>query len=173
MPKLVLMRHAKSAWDTPGLADFDRPLAPRGLRTMPRVMHALAQAGLAPGHIICSTALRTRQTLALAMEHWTDDIRIDMTRAVYEADANTLLDLARSAIAGGAPQTLAIIGHNPAMEDLAAALAGPGSDEAALDRIKTKYPTAAVAIFDGEWSGLKPGGMRLERFIVPRELPEM
>lgn len=173
MPKLVLMRHAKSSWGTPGLTDSDRPLSPRGIRAMPRVMHALVQGGIVPDRIICSTALRTRQTLALALEQWTDDMRIDMTRAVYEADANDLLELARAATAGDAPQTLAIIGHNAAMEDLAIALAGPNSDNAALERIKMKYPTAAVAIFEGEWPDLKSGGMRLQRFIVPRELPEM
>ena len=173
MPKLVLMRHAKSSWGTPGLADIDRPLSPRGHRAMPRVMHALVQGGIFPDHIICSTALRTRQTLALALASWTADMRIDMTRDVYEADANGLLELARAATSDDAPHTLAIIGHNTAMEDLAIALAGPNSDNAALERIKMKYPTAAVAIFDGEWSSLKAGGMRLERFIVPRELPEV
>lgn len=172
MPKLILMRHAKSAWDTPGMADFERPLAPRGRRAMPRVMNALVRAGLVPDRIVCSTALRARQTLALALERWTDDIRIDMTRDVYEADADGLLGLARGAASADAVGTLALIGHNAAMEEFAAALAGPGSDAASLERLRLKYPTAAVAVFEGEWSGLKPGGMRLERFIVPRELPE-
>ena len=172
MPKLLLMRHAKSSWDTPGLTDFDRTLNARGRSSMPRVMKALADAGLVPDHIICSTAQRARETLALALERWNADMRIDMTRAVYEADAAALLDLARDCALNDAPQVLAIIGHSPAMEDLAGMLAGPQSDQSALKRLAAKYPTAAVAVFDGSWSDLKTGGMRLERFIVPRDLPE-
>ena len=172
MPKLILMRHAKSAWDTPGLPDFDRPLNLRGRRTMPRVMKALVDAGIVPDRIICSTARRARETLALAIDHWKTDMRIEMVREVYEADANDLLGLIRTAAKSDTIHTLAVIGHNPTMEDLAIALAGPDSDEAALERIKVKYPTAAVAVFDGEWDDLKSGGMRLESFIVPRELTE-
>ncbi|MFN0264149.1 SixA phosphatase family protein [Tepidamorphus sp. 3E244] len=172
MPKLVLMRHAKSDWDKPGLADFDRPLSPRGERTIPRVMAALEALDIMPDHVICSTALRTRQTLALALQGWKDDMRIDMTKAVYEAEAEDLIELVSDAVRGDAPETLTIIGHNPAMEDLAAILAGPGSDQEGLDRIHTKYPTAAVAVFDGSWDDFGPGRMKLETFIVPRELPE-
>ena len=175
MPTLILMRHAKSSWDHPGLADFDRPLALRGQRAAPRVANALSDAGLIPDHVICSTARRARETLALAMAQWAADMRIDMTRRVYEADDGDLLDLIGETINDAQPDVLAVVGHNPTTEDLAGLLAGRDSDTGSLHRMQAKFPTAAVAVLqagDGGWSDLKPGGMRLTRFIVPRDLPD-
>ncbi len=175
MATLLLFRHAKSAWDSPGLTDFDRPLAPRGQRAAPRVANALTDAGLIPDHVICSTARRARETLALALTQWAADMRIDMTREVYEAHDGDLLDLIGETIDRSQPDVLAVFGHNPTMEDLADLLAGEGSDAHALRRLRVKFPTSAVAVLEGGsggWSDLKPGGMRLTRFIVPRDLPD-
>ena len=100
------------------------------------------------------------------------DMRIDMTRRVYEIDAEDLLDLIHGTLDEHEPGTLAVIGHNPAMEELSMLLAGPGSDEDARERMRTKFPTASVAVFDGQWDDFGPGRMALEHFITPRELPE-
>lgn len=172
MPHLILIRHAKSDWGTAQTADFDRPLADRGRHAMPRVATELRTRGLVPDSIVCSTAQRARETLALALEHWNSDMRIVMTRAIYEADSQALLEIARDA-ASTNPKVLAVIGHNPAMEDCAGELAGCQSDQDALRDLAMKYPTAACAIFEGNWSDLKIGGMRLQAFIVPRNLSEV
>lgn len=63
MLRLILVRHAKSGWDDPGLDDHDRPLAPRGRRAAGWLGTALRDGGFLPETILCSSALRTRQTL--------------------------------------------------------------------------------------------------------------
>jgi phosphohistidine phosphatase len=62
---LHLLRHAKSSWDDPSLADRDRPLAPRGLRAGRAIAAYLREHGIAPGLVLCSPAARTRETLGL------------------------------------------------------------------------------------------------------------
>src|SRR5262245_17569215 len=63
MHTLYLLRHAKSSWDDPTLADRDRPLAQRGRRDAKRVADHLARAGIEPELLLCSPAVRTRETL--------------------------------------------------------------------------------------------------------------
>jgi phosphohistidine phosphatase len=65
MKRLYLLRHAKSSWDDAGLDDHDRPLAPRGERAGATIERHAREAGVRPGLVICSTAVRARQTLAL------------------------------------------------------------------------------------------------------------
>lgn len=140
---------------------------------MPRVMQALTRLCVSPQRVICSTALRARETLGLALQRWNADMRVDMLRSVYEAEAEDLLEIAAAAIADSAPACLAIIGHNPAMEDLAMLVSGPSSNAQALARLEQKFPTGAVAVLSGGRDDFAPGRMTLEHFLVPRELPEV
>src|SRR5579871_5626083 len=85
MPRLLLLRHAKSAWGDHGLADIDRPLAPRGHRAAQLIAAAIEEAGFRPDRILCSPALRTRETLATLISHLgDDDIDIEISHALYE-----------------------------------------------------------------------------------------
>ena len=171
MLRLMLLRHAKSDWDDPGLADFDRPLARRGRNAAPLVGRYMAEHDLSPDQIICSTALRAKETLALVLPHLTGGIDITLTDALYErhTDGDYLDIITRQ---GGAARTLMLVGHNPATEDTALALAG-GGDAEALRELRLKYPTAALAVIDveaGNWADIAPGSGRLERFVTPRAL---
>jgi len=60
--RLWLLRHAKSSWNDPGLKDRNRPLAPRGERAADRMRDYLDTEGIGPALVLCSSALRTRQT---------------------------------------------------------------------------------------------------------------
>jgi len=84
----------------------------------------------------------------------------------------------------GAAETLLVVGHDPAIPELSLALAKAAPDDGAgagsgavpagmLDRMRAKFPTAAIAVFGctGGWDGLGPGSARLACFITPRELP--
>ena len=63
MKSLHLLRHAKSSWKDPGLNDHDRPLSKRGRQTAKMMAAYLRRAKIAPDLVICSTAMRARQTL--------------------------------------------------------------------------------------------------------------
>lgn len=167
--RLILLRHAKSAWpdDVP---DHERPLAPRGRRDAPAAGIWLRKTDHVPDRVLCSTAVRARETWQLAEEKLGAHPQTVFDGRVYGASSAELLALANQALAD--VRTLLIVGHDPAMRGLTLDLASeqPGDAEAeALGRVRTKYPTAAIAVlsFSGEWAGLGLGQARLDEFAVP------
>ncbi|MFI6335292.1 SixA phosphatase family protein [Streptomyces sp. NPDC050535] len=169
--RLVVLRHAKSAWPI-GVADHERPLGPRGLRDAPAAGRALADAGCLPDLALCSTAVRARQTGELAAAQWGTAPPVRLDGRLYGADAAELLAVVREV--PDEVRTLLVIGHNPGLEELVLELAGDSLDDA-LDDVRTKFPTSAVAILawhGGAWSELAPGAALLTDMIVPRGKPQ-
>src|SRR5215831_7790661 len=109
--KLVLLRHAKSAW--PDVPDHDRPLAGRGRRNAPVMGRWLRTNGYVPDRVLCSTARRARETWRLAEEGLAAAPPVSFERRVYQASAVQLLDLVRGV--PSAVTTLLIVGHDPAI----------------------------------------------------------
>ena len=91
MLTLSLLRHAKSSWDDPGLDDLDRPLNERGREAAPRMGHFLARNAVRAGLVLCSTSLRTRQTLDLVLPHLQPAPSVAYEDALYLAPASVLL----------------------------------------------------------------------------------
>lgn len=172
MRQLLLMRHAKSAWNEPSMPDHARPLNGRGRRAAAAMREAIQGLGLQPDVILVSSARRTLQTLA-ALEPWDETPLVEPRDALYLADAAKLLAELR-----GAPEfarSLMLIGHNPGLHELAMLLAGPlGADASrALHRLAAGYPSGALTEFSvaRPWRELAEGGARLTRFLEPRDLP--
>ena len=167
--ELLILRHAKSAWDSDAPADFDRPLALRGIRASKRMGRYLAETGLLPDAVFCSTATRAIQTLhevARAARLSLEGVRFES--AIYEAGLSTLLDvLGRSD--PDAHRTL-IVGHNPGLEHLLDHLAGgvpiPGDGKL--------MPTAALARLHlpGDWRRLERSRGRLVGLTRVRDLDD-
>lgn len=117
MKRLVICRHAKSAWDDPFLSDHQRPLAPRGLRDAPEMAKRLKKEGIYPDSILTSDARRALQTARItADELEIGEKKIVITPKLYHAGANTILQQVRSSSAE--INTLFIFGHNPGFNDL-------------------------------------------------------
>ncbi|MFN4167724.1 MAG: SixA phosphatase family protein [Pannonibacter phragmitetus] len=172
MPRLLLLRHAKSDWSTPGLQDHDRPLNARGEDAARRMARWIAEEGLKPDLILCSTALRTRMTLAALLPVLGHEMEIRLTRRIYEASESDYISFLRDE--GGEAQTLMLIAHNPATHDTACELAIPGSG-VGWAALETKFPTGALAVLESpaaSWSGLLPLSCTLQHFIQSRLLPE-
>jgi phosphohistidine phosphatase len=166
MHRLLLLRHAKSSWDDPSLADRDRPLAPRGHRAAARMANHLRSDVPRPDLVLCSPALRTRETLD-RMSNAFGDAVVVVDDELYGAGEGELLERLRAV--DDRFETVAVIGHNPGIHDLAIALAGSGAD---LDRMEAKFPTGALAVlaFDRLWRDVSPGGGLLEAFVTPKDL---
>jgi phosphohistidine phosphatase len=166
---LLLMRHAKSSWDRSDLADVDRPLAPRGRKAAPLIARYLGEQHLIPDLVLCSHAARVRETWQLMAPVLGDAIACRTLRSLYLAAPSRLLEpLRRTA---DEVRILMLIGHNPGLGGLAASLAGTGPKKA-LQRLRTKFPTAGLAVLSFEierWTELAAGGGRLEDFIRPRD----
>ncbi|MFL5822675.1 MAG: SixA phosphatase family protein [Solirubrobacteraceae bacterium] len=157
---LLLLRHAKSSWDDPTLSDHDRPLAPRGRRAAKRISAHLADQDLSISLVLCSSAQRARETVDLVAP--SGEIRLES--GLYGASAHQLLERLRRLPEDA--ETVMLVGHNPAMQELAIELA-PGSELSSR-----KFPTGALATlsFVGPWAALEPGGPQLDAFVIPREL---
>lgn len=165
--RLVVLRHAKSARPE-GVADHERPLAPRGRADAPAAGRALAEAGCLPDLALCSTAARARRTWELAAAQWDTLPPVRHDPRLYAAGVPELLAVVREAPAEAG--TLLLIGHNPGLEDLVLTLAGDGLDDT-LDRVREKFPTSAVAVLSwhgADWRDLAPGAALLTSVTVPR-----
>jgi phosphohistidine phosphatase len=167
MKRLFLLRHAKSSWDDPELADHDRPLAPRGRRAAKLIAEHMARQGATPALVLCSSARRTRETLELIAPALGEGISVQIERELYAASDQGLLKRLRAA--EDSIESLLLIGHNPGMQELALSLAGAGPKLADLRR---KYPTGALATLEyrGRWADLQSGRAELTDFVTPNQL---
>jgi phosphohistidine phosphatase len=168
--QLLLLRHAKSSWDDPGLADHERPLAPRGERACGLLADHFREIGLAPDLVLCSSAERAVRTLEGVREGLPPNTEVEIDGGIYGAGPSILLRRLRGL--DDEIGSAMLVGHNPAIEELALGLAGEGGDAEARGRMESKYPTGGVASlgFDDAWRDLDWGGARLESFVVPKEL---
>lgn len=167
---LILLRHGKS--DYPGgVADHDRPLAPRGRREAALAGDWLRAGSWDPSGdatidlVRCSTATRARETL----ERTGIDAPSSFTDEIYEATSDEIIAMLRRV--HHRVRTLLVVGHGPGLPDTALALAGPASDPGALDAVQRGFPTSAMAVIDvpEPWEELDPDTCALRAFHVSRE----
>ena len=162
--RIYLLRHAKSSWKEPGLADHDRPLAGRGRRAARTIRRHLKEQRIEPELVLCSTATRARQTLE-RIEPALGRGGVRVEAELYGAGSAALL--ARLRHVPTRVRSVMVIGHNPGLQDLALLLARDGSAE-----LEEKFPTAALATlaFRGPWADLDRGTAELIAFVRPRDL---
>ena len=165
---LYLLRHAKSSWSDDDVADHDRPLAPRGEEAVERLRRHLADAGIAPDLVLCSSARRTVMTLD-GVAPAIPDATVLVEPGLYGASSDRLLR--RLHDVDHTVASVMLIGHNPGLELLAHLLIGRGAADLRR-RAEAKFPTGALAelAFEGAWRNLARGGASLESFVVPRDL---
>jgi phosphohistidine phosphatase len=168
---LLLLRHAKSSPGDPSLADMERPLNDRGEKAATRMGEYIARKKLVPERVLCSPALRTRQTWALAAHEMPSPPSATICPELYAfGDGTPLLAVLRSR--GGKAKCVMLVSHNPSTHNLALRLVGSGNADL-RQQLAEKYPTGALAVltFDAsEWTVIAEGTGKLERFIRPKEL---
>jgi phosphohistidine phosphatase len=160
MDRLILLRHGKAEADAPSGEDFDRALTERGRQDVALVARALADAKLIPDLVLLSPALRTTQTWE-AIAPFFPDARVEPAPSLYAIEPGAVLAMAK--IRGAGVKAVMVVGHNPALGQLAAFLShdGPAPNEVRL-RLSDGFPTAAAAVAD-----FKPRGFAL---YTPRAL---
>ena len=163
--RLILTRHAKSAWDDPTMADHDRPLNERGRAAAADLGGWLASRGYQPDMVLCSDALRTRETwagVAPALQQAPDLV---LKPSLYHAGPDVMLAVLRHARG----DTVMMIGHNPGIAEFAGRILA----RAPVSPEMLRYPTGAtlVASFEiDDWAQVDWGLGAQRDFIVPREL---
>ncbi|KMW58213.1 Phosphoglycerate mutase family protein [Candidatus Rhodobacter oscarellae] len=163
--RLILIRHAKSSWDQPGLDDHARPLNGRGRRSAIAVGEWLADRGYEPGQVISSDSQRTRETWAFLSGAFETAPKVLWSNALYHAGAQMLLDQLRHA----SDPVVLMLGHNPGIAQFAAMIVrSPPQHPRFPD-----YPTAATLVADfglRSWAEVDWDQGRATDFTVPRDL---
>lgn len=170
MLTLSLLRHAKSSWKNPALPDRERPLNARGMSDAPVLGRAMSERGIDPDLVLCSTARRTVDTLALVLPELKVEPKIIYDDALYHATTAEMLEMLRG-LQPGTSRVL-LVGHNPEIQALALELVGSGPHEP-RERLAEKFPTAGLAVINftaGLWSSIDVGSGSLAAFVTPRDL---
>ncbi len=122
MKTLYILRHAKSSWDNPLLADFERPLNKRGLESAPLIGEIIYKNKFNPDLFLSSPAKRAKQTAVLAREVGAIKPEIRFDERIYEASPQTLVQIISEL--GEDSDSLLLVGHNPGLEGLIRFLTG-------------------------------------------------
>jgi phosphohistidine phosphatase len=161
--RLILTRHAKSSWDDPTMDDADRPLNGRGRRAALELGEWLHSRGYEPDEVLCSAAVRTRETWArVASAPLEVTPRVNYLPALYHASPDIMLNVLRKATG----DCVMMVSHNPGIAEFAAMLPARPPNHPDFRR----YPTAATLVVDFEaaaWSGVQPGKGSVLDFFVP------
>jgi phosphohistidine phosphatase len=164
MPQtLYLLRHAKSSWKDASMRDFDRPLKGRGRDAAKQIGKRLGAEKPNPVLVICSPAVRTRETADIVLKHARLKVDLTFDNRIYEASLRDLLQVVTDI--PDDKQVAMMIGHNPGCEELVAFLSGE----------HRRMPTGGLAkirLDAASWKDVRAGEGTLEWFIIPKELTE-
>jgi phosphohistidine phosphatase len=167
MRRLLLLRHAKAERAHPGGGDKDRVLAERGRTDAKRLGAYLTRHDFVPDRALVSSAARTRETWTVLSAAFDKAPTADFDDRLYNATPNAILDAIQNTKPNAS--TLLVIGHNPGIHGLAAALAASG-DIDARERLGEGFPTSGLAVIgfaSDNWRDIHPRNGRLEHFITP------
>lgn len=164
--QLILVRHAKSTWTT-DVPDPERPLGSRGRRDAKAIGTWLVDHHLEPDLVYCSTARRARETFDHAVrggvcfghllhraELYSDEVA-DQLAVVHAIDSQA--------------KTVLMVGHHPALADMARLIAPLTSDPSRLE-LEERFPTSVIVVLDIDvpWSEVGAGTGQVAAFAVPR-----
>jgi phosphohistidine phosphatase len=169
MRRLFLVRHAKAELAT-GRDDYARKLTERGRADARRIAKALAARRILPDLLIHSGAARAKQTAEILAAAWEHKAELEEDARLYDASLTMLFDRTRAL--GHAHKSVGLVGHNPGLGELAAALTGSGA-EPEVTRLSAKYPTGAVAVLDfsiKRWEELERHSALLALYLTPADL---
>jgi phosphohistidine phosphatase len=164
----MLMRHAKSDWDSDAADDFARPLAERGRKAAERMGAWMRRHVSVPDYVISSPAVRACETVGILCE----TLGRDATKMVYEdslylADAGELLSFVRGFPDEG--KSVMLVGHNPGLEELLVYLCGGNLPTAANGKLLPTASLAQIAVATA-WRNVRRNSCRLIAITRPKEL---
>lgn len=169
---ILILRHAKSDWSNLGKADFDRPLAKRGLEDAPRMGRVLALFDCVPDKIIASPARRAKQTAEMVAKACGYQQAIQWEEIIYGGDHSDLITILQQ-LPNRIERPL-LIGHNPTLETMVTALCTTGNQNRGENHSEAwhiKIPTAGLVCLNmnlTDWATLGPGQGVLHWFLIPK-----
>lgn len=170
MKTLYFLRHAKSDWNNFDLSDHERPLNARGQRACAKIGRMLVTRGFSPDRVLCSSAVRARETLDRVMVAAECTWPVTFEPKLYGASADSILSLIRQQ--SDAADSLFLVGHNPGFQDIVVGLTGNEKSEGTLARVIRKMPTAGFAELSFDTDSFKSIGVGkgcLVDFFKPKD----
>jgi len=161
MKNLFLLRHAKSSWSDPSIADFHRPLSKRGISNALSLSNYISEHQIIFDLILSSPSERTQATLDLIFTEKDFLSKIKFQEAIYHAEMSTLLELIKDQ--NNLKKNILVIGHNPGLHLLI---------EHLTKTLIEKFPTCGfvkLSNFDS-WKDLDANILDLKFFVTPRDL---
>ena len=166
---LYILRHAKAQTGTATQEDFDRALTQSGMETAQRLGHHLAGEGLRPQLVLCSSAVRTRQTLDGVQDAFNPPLVVEYRDKIYNSSAGEMLSM--FALLDESISSCMVVAHNPGIHQLAVKLAREGDDKT-LDTLALKYPPCSLTIVESEgaWRDVAVSNSKLIAFLPPSSI---
>lgn len=161
MRTLMLLRHAQAISMTMDLSDKERSLTDQGKEDAVNLFETLQKEGNLPDIILCSSALRTKQT-AKIFEEQAPKIQIIYRDDLYNASTGMIYETAKSV--NSTKKSVMIIAHNPGIYDFVRFLLGD-TDPQTLEQIMSGYPPCTLSMYEcpcDDWSMLMPGSCHLK-----------
>jgi phosphohistidine phosphatase len=166
MKQLIIVRHAKSSWDNPLLADFDRPLNNRGEKDAPRMAKKVRDQSITPDMIITSPANRALTTCkAFCHTLRIPEDRIVIEKKLYHASEDQILSFLKTLKdhPRDKEEVVMIFGHNPGLTEFTNSL---------LNEDIENIPTCGVVggtLSIPSWKEIKWGCGEMEFFHYPKK----
>ena len=171
MAQLIMVRHAKSDYPV-GVADFDRPLAKRGLREAPLMGPIIAKWLVAETCVDAwiSQARRTQQTWEQIGAAMIGEYQSSATvtqhdeRVLYEASALEIAQVISQTNEGCAA---IVVGHNPGVQQVICDYAAEGGIR---DEVAARFPTSTLVRleWEGHWSQFPVGRLSAMEMVIAR-----
>ena len=161
MLTLYLLRHAKSSWADESMRDFDRPLANRGREACAVIGEFIEEKGIEFDLVLVSTAVRTRETIALVKDRAKFQAEVRYDERIYEATTSQLLEVISQV--ENVRKSVLLVGHNPGIEDLLALLVGEHHQV-------TTATFAKIELNASAWSANLANAGTLDWIVRPKEL---
>jgi phosphohistidine phosphatase len=161
MKQLLIIRHAKSSWDSALITDFDRPLNERGKRDAPNMANRLKQKNITIDLFVSSTANRAQSTAAIFMQQMqAPPNRLLLVNDLYLAPAKTFYQVI--AAIEDQYQSVALFAHNPGITDFVNSL---------TDMCTDNVPTCgifAVSVNTNNWRDFEKAEKKFLFYDYPK-----
>ncbi len=164
---LIILRHGQAKNAGISEHDHNRTLTMQGREEAQGVGENLAEHGFKPDFVLCSTATRTRETLAELQNSFSELLEVEYVTKIYNASDVELL--AQIAKVTDDVRTLMVVGHNPGLYQLSLILAKEG-DKQMHNKLQMQFPTCALVVinFEGNWQNILNSRSKLTLFAVPK-----
>lgn len=164
---LYLLRHGM-AMMAQGNDDFARGLAPKGKEDALALGKVMKAEGYVPGRILCSPAVRTKQTLE-AVNASLEIQEVQYPKTFYNGGAGELLHHIQQS--DDHETALLVVAHNPGIHQLTVLLSGQGP-ESMIQRLATGFAPGTLAVLScscENWQDIQPGENALTALLDPED----